>query len=483
MNNYIETLYVIIKEQINENSNNSIRVCLKGFDAEVYYKIIEKFNQFTSQNTINLTAKVSYGRFNHWQINKTLDKWAEKLYSEGYIDKFNHLTSYRNKTEKENGKRNLIILMGIESIEDKGSLEEFFTIDTSHINDYMKGKYHEWFSSFLYDADEYKDRINDLIEKISKLSGNISSKLSNLLDRIEEKAIVDFESAIEYIFSNLKLFDIPNIKSNFPFFISTRKKNRFEIIDKAKKFIDKRQVDNKTIKKALEITKKKFDFYVDTLTERGEDLDKYRIKPYNNNDEFRGGLLNYIETASSFEREKIMEMDFSLIDEILELKLPKTRTTKTKKRIRGNPFRFFITFLSEILIKNRISLEEIESISFTLVEKSSFFNRIEVADIIRSYLLSFDDYFFSELEDILPDLKLSYPAPDEIENFFFGDNDSEKLIKPNKKNSEVAFGYEIIYKDDELDKDTIIWKITPDDIWLYDLYWYRTKKCVFLKFY
>lgn len=371
MSSYINQIENEIERQISKNNDLSI-IRLEGFDSPLIYKEICSY--FKNTSLLNLHAKLSKEKYEEFknEDDPLYYKSLEFLEKNDYIDLDGSMTRWRNNsTEVESQyKKTLILLMGTEVVPDKGGLADFYKISPEIILNIIKKDYSIWFKEILRENgidEKYLKALNTLFTSLFKNVNTDLIKLSNLVDYLGELELFTIDDIIQEICMRLdKDWGIPSI--------STEKKapkannllkgklKSAEIIDKSFKFITRIQFKKGTTKSAYSKLIQKIDKYAEEKNIDREDKFPLDTQIFNNYEEFKENLLDFIEGKNYLElRDKFIKIDFSLIDDILNLKLPTEPTTPKDKtnKIFGEPIEAYITMISESILEYKKEYREL----------------------------------------------------------------------------------------------------------------------------
>ncbi|MGL5149707.1 MAG: hypothetical protein ACRC7N_03925, partial [Clostridium sp.] len=217
MSKYIDQIIHLVETQTNKADNIAI-IRLEGFENPNIYKEVCK--HFKASKNINITAKLSKEKYNEFKNanNPEYDSAMTFLDTNKFVDYDGAMTKWRNKStelEKVSGIRNLVLLMGTESVEDKGGLADFFKVTPESILKMLKSNYASWFTDIIEDAVIDKDIKKGLNTFFKVLFKNININLLTLSELIEELKTIDITTADELIeercFRLSKYFGIPSI--------------------------------------------------------------------------------------------------------------------------------------------------------------------------------------------------------------------------------------------------------------------------------
>lgn len=360
MSKYIDEIINLIEMQSNKADNISI-IRLEGFENPIIYMEICKY--FKLSTKINLEAKLSRERYLEFKEANNYN-WIlalRNLEDNHFIDDEGTMTRLRNKStelRKEDDIKNLVILMGTELVEDKGGLADFYKITPEIILKLVKKNYSAWFNDIIPEVSTDKDikkAINTFFKVLFKnINVNLLS-LSELVDELDKINIGTADDLFEEVCFRLSnKWGIPNIidtkKIPKTRDLKSEKIKSAEILEKAYKFINRVQFNKGLSNSKLKNYIGKIDKYAE---EEGIDLDlKFPIDTeiFNNYNEFKDSLLDFIMGKNNYElKKKFLELDFAIVDKVLNIKLPDTNTNPKEKenKLFGEPIEVY----SEMILK------------------------------------------------------------------------------------------------------------------------------------
>lgn len=166
-----------IKREIQQAANDSKNIiCIKGINsAEVYCDICTQLNLYASNNDISFVAKLSNGKYQDFLANDADCAATKLMFNHQWVDTEDKMTSYRNKPAVA-GEKLLILMMGTESVPDRGGLSDFFTLSPQQIEQQIKNDYHRLIPDdfhqrldsvavFDYAFDKFYGTLFDSVEK------------------------------------------------------------------------------------------------------------------------------------------------------------------------------------------------------------------------------------------------------------------------------------------------------------------------------
>lgn len=474
MNYYSKKIIDLVKEEINNITGEKKLIKIENFqNFNLYSKIAEELEKECLKKDIDLIIKLSNGKYLEGKIlnNDKIKKFEEK----GWIDLENHMTNYRNiNTAKET----LILLLGTEMVEDRGGLEDFFLISPAIIDKEINENYHLFFSEKYNNGeiDGYEDIIDKIFKTIFSYYPKNLLKLSCIIDTFSPD-IENVDDLVKIIFSRLyedwgipKILDVPDR-------IQLKKGKKINILEKAVKFTKRSDFKDLTKVKLAKIEGQLNKFEEESLENSNINTNEFlKLKKL---------LLNYIKGKKIKEvKSELFEVDFVIIDKILQLKLTKGSSKKKAKRmvLKGEAFDVFsksiLTSISYYLEEENKQLD-IEDISITILE-------IGIADIselenelysvwrnICNYIggiLSFINQEKFLTNDFGDEINLRY----ELGKEFFSLSNAESLIEAGilkklpvtKKLSLIKFKLNFNKKNVCLFSNEIEWKFKNNEDWL-----------------
>ena len=488
MRSYINQIENEIELQISKNDDLAI-IRVEGFDSPIIYKEICSY--FKNTTLVDLHAKLSKEKYEEFKNTNQSQyyKAIEFLEESNYIDFEGAMTRWRNNsTEVDSNKKTLVLLMGTEVVPDKGGLADFYKISPETILDIIKKNYSIWFKDLLRDNgidEKYLKSIDTLFTALFKNVNTDLIKLSNLVDYLESLQLFSIDDVIHEICMRLdKDWGIPSIKTEK----KVPKGNNLlkgtlksaEIIDKSFKFITRIQFKKGTTKSTYSKLVKKIEKYAE---EKNIDINsKFPIdtQVFNTYEEFKESLLDFIEGKNYLElRNKFIQLDFALIDEILNFKLPTEPITPKDKtnKIFGEPIEVYITMLSDAILEYKKAYREmpeqleirVSSIKLsncsTDEEKDNLYSLIcmSLGGIIE--YLQISDGILAENINISYINNLDPFNKDNIKNGFI----NLPVTKSSNINELSKINFDIVVKGEEKSRrKDYIYCFSPVDSWIVD---------------
>lgn len=360
MRKYIDEIVHLIETQSNKANSVSI-IRLEGFENPIIYKEVCKY--FKADSKININAKLAKEKYDEYKEANN-NSWIQSirfLEENDYVDFEGAMTKWRNNStdiEKEDNVKNLVLLMATEAVPDKGGLADFYKITPESVLEKIKKNYSCWFMNSIPNDSSDKDvkkAINTFFKGLFKNINVNLLVLSDLADAVEEETLFSVDELIEVFCSRLaKDWSIPNIimAGKVPKYrnLKSGKVSSTGILEKAYKFITRAQFNKAITASALKSYTDKIDRYAINNNINVEEAFPLESPLYKNYNDFKTDLLNFILGKNNSElKKKFLDIDFAIIDSILNLKLEKdTSPTKDKEnKIYGEPIEVY----SEMLIK------------------------------------------------------------------------------------------------------------------------------------
>ena len=347
MRAYINVLLEVINNQLSSGTGFNLLKFESFTTPKIYLKICEHYYNKYKDSEMNFIAKLSKEKYETWKEDENYIPYLNKLDCLGYIEKEDSLTKWRNTSFLDNSTNSVVFLMGAEEVEDKGGLEEFYKISPETIERFVGIKYDILLRElgFNYDIEEF-EIFNKIIDYIFLYTNKDLLKLSNVLEDIDNS--LSYYLLVQDICAKLNdTWRIPNIMqiTEKDFKNSNFKKRLAE----AYKFSRRVGFDYNSESK-LEKLRIKIDKYYEI---RKSDINSEfnKILPgYNSFEEFKIDLLNYASGINiELVKDKIMNVDFTVISQILGIKQKGSKGTIKPTIVKGDPFKgLFLPILLEI---------------------------------------------------------------------------------------------------------------------------------------
>mgnify|MGYP004463773507 FL=1 len=337
-----------IKREIQQAANDSKNIiCIKGINsAEVYCDICTQLNLYASNNDISFVAKLSNGKYQDFLANDADCAATKLMFNHQWVDTEDKMTSYRNKPAVA-GEKLLILMMGTESVPDRGGLSDFFTLSPQQIEQQIKNDYHRLIPDdfhqrldsvavFDYAFDKFYGTLFDSVEKdILKLCEQIDiwRKKSMSADEIWQ----DMFSSLPDVWKVSPILD--SICSMT--FVANAKDDKIRILAEDCAFISRRsysKISKSERKKIID----QFEQYVQESGKYSEDFPSNQ--GFSSFEEFKTGVIDFVSNIDTEQNyKKLLKTDYSIVGKILQTRLPKKPKRSTAIKVTGNPLVAFLT--------------------------------------------------------------------------------------------------------------------------------------------
>lgn len=337
-----------IKREIQQAANDSKNIiCIKGINsAEVYCDICTQLNLYASNNDISFVAKLSNGKYQDFLANDADCAATKLMFNHQWVDTEDKMTSYRNKPAVA-GEKLLILMMGTESVPDRGGLSDFFTLSPQQIEQQIKNDYHRLIPDdfhqrldsvavFDYAFDKFYGTLFDSVEKdILKLCEQIDiwRKKSMSADEIWQ----DMFSSLPDVWKVAPILDSVCSMTS----VANAKDDKIRILAEDCAFISRRsysKISKSERKKIID----QFEQYVQKFGKYSEDFPS--DQGFSSFEEFKTGVIDFVSNIDTEQNcKKLLKTDYSIVGQILQTKLPKKPRRSTAIKLTGNPLVAFLT--------------------------------------------------------------------------------------------------------------------------------------------
>lgn len=494
MNYVVKALKNLIVKQIPKEGGKAL-VRIDGFeDLRLYFQLCSEMNEYCKELDINFIAKLSKDKFDEFDKSgkeeyqtfiQTLKDDKDEKYE--WVNKSDNLTEYRN-IQTSNGKKTLIMLMGTESIQDRGGLSDFYNLNHDSLMDVTSSNYHMIFPQNNWSEIE-SECINKLYKSLFELVPENILKISNCADSWQDLDSLD--AFINRFFNTLDIWGIPLRKHQIPSYGKIMHSN-VNLLRTAYDFIERKEYKKITKKEFHKILRKivVYDENGSTYSSSWEGWNTQGVSSYELYAELLGDFV--LGKDSEINRRLLLNIDFAITEAVLDIKLEvPSKLSKKVIKIYGEP-------LSAMLNALFVSLDSLD----VYLQKDAFglvfdFKTVGLIDAIIPeddgneneqlnsrweslcyYLGGIIDYIGARTWKIgLNDISVSSSSKD-----FFSPHDSykqihENRIKPlgtNQRLNKIKFsiyftgedGGKIIEKDNSHDFE---WKFSNSDSWIVTL--------------
>ncbi len=372
MKQLVNALYQNIVNQIQPFKSNIVRI--EGINNPIIYQCVcEKIQrEYGIEEFIAKLTREKYKEFkeaNHPEWNQALNylhKGKNNTYSESYsigyaedsfVDFNNAITRWRNESANQISSRtSLILLMGTEAAQDTGGLADTsFVISPKSMIATLSRDYSVWFSDIIRTNDiheDYKKPIHALYKALFTQISTDIFKLSDFIDGLQELTFDSIQELVSHICETLNVtWGIPSIvdKKAVPkvSILNKGASDGAKIITSAAKFIERS--DDIPSKKFLERLQLKFKKYaerhnIDTTASFPEENPVFR-----DYEEFEKAVTDFMRGIDlDVNRSKLLEVDYSIIHEIVGTSLPKLPKEKIQT-YSGSPVEVYSRIFLDVI--------------------------------------------------------------------------------------------------------------------------------------
>ncbi len=333
-------------------------------DLRVYASVCKGISRHCNEAGITLVAKLAQSKFERLSMDIQAEYEASYMINSNFVDEENHMTSYRNMVPAD-GEHMVILLMGTDEVDDKGGLNDFFTINPAYIDKKVGNNYAAIMSKELkakFDNPEDVAKIvnnfcKELFSAVPKDLFKISCQMDKWLSFQRSE-----EDIVEELYGSLPgwgipmIYDITQSVSVNSFVLNTHPK----VLTKAYEFITGKAYDNS--KRTLDKIRNAFAKYC-------ENSGKYAIDYPNNQqissiEALKNTVLRFVSgCADSDTINGLINTDYSILYDILSFKTkgPGPRPVKSKS-ISGCPQRVLYSILLNAISSKK---EIVDHINFS----------------------------------------------------------------------------------------------------------------------
>lgn len=329
----VNTIIKAIEDQ-HPSRERQLRIRLSGFeDIRIYEKVCEYVQKHYAG--LKYVLKLSEEKCKYFSESVENTKTLAKFKDNGWVAQ-KSLTYYRNMPLED---AQLILLMGTEAVDDQGGLSDLYFIDPDSIVAGLRGEYYKVFGFSASDSSEETD---EMIVS-NKLCGNLFAlvpldicKLSDISD--EWGAISDASHFVELFFAALPRWGLcRDDAQNHP--IPELRKSRKNILQANSDFTSRKtfqKMSKGQYAKYLEAIEK---YPAQEQIQYPEDWDGWSRQSIPSYKDFANILREYIAGQNlAVNRPKLQNIDFSIIDNVLNLKIKVIKPQPVKRiTVHGTP--------------------------------------------------------------------------------------------------------------------------------------------------
>ena len=369
MKQLADYIFKDIKHCLNKSSDKQV-IRVDGFEnLGLYLRLCKKVDRLCMEKGWTLIAKLSRNKFDQF---KSTDKWpaeAAEMELRDWIDKDNHMTSYRNMMPEE-GEKLVILMLGTDMVDDKGGLNDFFAITPNKVDAEIGDAYSKLISDELHEAFGGDSQIDGIVNKFFKelftcVPKNLA-QVSDILDCWLSETPEEKEALID-LFNKLPEWNIPRVYDA----VECLSPAKYVGIDqkkspliKANNFISGKAFSRVT-KTTIDNVKKHFEQYKGLEDEPGKYYIEYPSgQSISSLDDLEKAVISFIMGDRSTDLiQRLVHTDFSILDDVLNLKIKSGGGTDPKppkvKKISGTPLHVLLHVFLSTLEQNKQGISEV----------------------------------------------------------------------------------------------------------------------------
>lgn len=346
------------------SNDGEMMIRVDGFeDVKIYETLSRKLTEEFAGGDLTVDIKLAKNKWEYFLKNSNESSVLQSLEQHGWIAEVESITYYRNLH-----KFNIIVLMGTENEEDKGGLLNCYTITPDALVKTLDGRYHEIFTEVAeYFSDSELTNIDKLYKDLFEFVPVDLCKLSDMADGWKDK-VSNINDFIELFYRSLPKWGLPYKKLDLP--SAKELNNKRNILRTEYNFISRQMFKKLTITqyKKYQSQLKYYNEQCEEYCESWEGWSEQEIKTYL---EFSDIVMGYIrgENVSEY-KDKLISTDFSIVEAVLDMKLPKDPKApkKTVPTLAGEPLEVFTNALLYTFSNIKAEDVEIEKICFDIVQ-------------------------------------------------------------------------------------------------------------------
>ncbi len=406
----VETIYQHIQAKVKEvrearQQQGKMLIMLPDLGERVLFNLADKLENYgLSQPQLELTLKYAASLQNNWS-QSYLDSAKER----GWFDERENLTYYRNlDLGGDPGVFHLVVLGGVDKVEDSASLEDFYSCAPKAIwHIAMNKTFRPWItekatSQGIELSDNEHLTCNTILTSLYNGFGDLFS-LSNWLEKLDISTVIDGKGIITIMLSNLSDFNLPKCTS-FSINSKTKLAKYFDDASgffKYTYFTEKKNRDGAT--KAINSIRET----LGTDSEPNFVTDEGLLGSHTDIEAFLATLERYVNNSGNEEKEELLKSDFVKIsDNILKFKKKGSSSSNSIKPLYGMPIEVFLTaiWLTCKAAAVKSNLEDVSEISlageefkFDYLTSDIEENEERSKGYLESLIGGIDEYFCSAL--------------------------------------------------------------------------------------
>lgn len=349
---FSHSISVAVETMLRANGQGRTLVTLPSYDGPLMLTIARQLTDLARRQHAQLLLKIASQTVKSWQEN---DKQIARTHD--WEDMRGNLTYYRNALG--NQEKRLVVLCGVDKITDTAGLEDFTFCDEAFIWDrYGKALFTDWLrirfeaARLALPTDNAMSKVNDLLNSLRMLPSGGLPRMSCWLDGMDMSGLHDGSDLLQHMLVRLQDFMLPNCRG---FSRKCRGKTFMQYAKAAQPFFDyssfikfkDRAAALKAVNTALEQLEQDAPA-LRLLNDRPDEV----CPSYPSGKEFLQGMLRYIATENSEDREKLYACDFVTLHDVV-LRCRPASVKKSKE----TPRKLYGSLLETLLTAMWITLE------------------------------------------------------------------------------------------------------------------------------
>lgn len=341
MRKYTENMLSLIAKQIVPGKTNLIRI--EGVESPLVYQSIVKAltNRFAEDLHAALSGeKYAQFRENAGSAGNAVLDW---FVSEGIVLSHDTLTYMRNKAANEpTNHTSIYLLMGAEAVQDRGGLEDFTSIATAELAAQLSEDYSVWFKDTFtrYGFDTtYLKTIHTIYKTIFSAVRIDAMQLSFFVDKLDEMIFDSPRDILQAIYNSLdRYWHIPRIEKRLR--LDPESKADMNLLHSAISFIQRKE------ELLRRLTAGKLNTQLADYVKK-HSIDRTAAFPEGTTlfptfDAFALALKDFgAGKKQNILREKFIKIDYSVIADILGIKIETIGPKSGRVMLHGTPLEVY----------------------------------------------------------------------------------------------------------------------------------------------
>lgn len=368
---YIADKIVEIVSSGGPKAGSEMMVMINGFEElSIYEQIALRLSQRYHDTPVSIKIKLAKKKWEKLKEHADSSD-VQSMISHGWVSDKESITYYRNLHDTD-----ILVLMGGEDEEDTGGLKNCFTITPGKLLVDLKGRYHLVFKDVFYGVEptEYRKSVDRLFKNLFEYVPGDICRLDQLAERW--KGLFDSEKEfVEAFYSILPEWGIQAQRIKMPSVREVNGKASSNLLKNSHNFISHQMFKKLTKTQYSKYKKLIADYGIDPNASYGKGWGGWKSQGFKDYDDFSDTLLAFIRGENISEnREKLLKVDYSIISEILYIKVEKKgKSSKECNNITGDPLEVFLSVILSTLVEAK--KQEVQDLSIIEIE----FKQAEIA--------------------------------------------------------------------------------------------------------